>query len=133
MKAERFWPAVGDAVWDRIRDEFTLPDLAVEARFFELTGNPAPLMRQLIRVFIGDGVFCPGFQFREGLPDPAAVAIFGRAMDLAVPHNVFAAWMITPMRSAGNKRPVDALGDTRLLESELAAFADWYRPRPSSG
>lgn len=132
MKAERYWPAVPESIWERIRDEFTLPDLGeVGARFEEMVGESDTLMRQVVRVFIGEGTFCPGFQFKEGLLDPAVLRLFDRALALGVPHNVFAAWMVTPLRALDSARPVDALGQGEQLEAGLAAFADWYRPRPA--
>lgn len=57
--------------------------------------------------------------------------LFDVALDLKVPHNVFAAWMITPQRSMGASGPVDALYQGQELERELAGFADWYRPVPA--
>jgi hypothetical protein len=123
----RFWPAVGDEVWNRIREEFTLPSLEdVAARLS--ADRPMP---QLVRVFIGEGTFCPGFQFLDGEPNPSVLRLFDAAMDLKVPHNVFAAWMVTPLRSHGGARPVDVLDQGQELERELAAFADWYRPVPA--
>ena len=52
------------AVWEEIRNEFALPTLErVRAKLLAETGDPEPVMRQLVRVFIGDGTFCPGYQF----------------------------------------------------------------------
>lgn len=122
-----------ESIWARIRDEFTLPELGeVQLRFQEMVGEPETLMRQVVRVFIGEGTFCPGFQFKDGLLDPAVLRLFKRALELGVPHNVFAAWMITPLRTLDGARPVDGLGQTILLGAELAAFADRYRPHPAS-
>jgi len=53
-------------VWEEIRNEFTLPAVdQVRAKLAAETGDPEPVMRQLVRVFIGDGTFCPGYQFQD--------------------------------------------------------------------
>lgn len=45
---------VPDEVWESIRAEFALPTLEqVRHRLAELVEDPAPVMRQLVRVFIG--------------------------------------------------------------------------------
>jgi hypothetical protein len=77
---------------------FTLPALAqVHRRLSELMEDPEPVMRQLVRVFIDDGTFCPGFQFLPGGQlQPTVTALFSRAMELDIPHNYFTLWMITP-------------------------------------
>jgi hypothetical protein len=49
-------------------------------------------------------------------------------MSLKIPHNVFAAWMISPLPAESRSRPVDILGSTTLLQSSLVAFGDRYRP-----
>jgi hypothetical protein len=128
VKAEPgFWPAVGDDVWGSITSEFGLPPVEdVTTRF---QGRPEP--PQLFRVFIGEGTFCPGFQFRDGEPNPQALRLFDVGMDLKDPHNILAAWMVTPLRSLAGARRVDALHQTAKLERELSAFADWHRPRPA--
>jgi hypothetical protein len=42
-------------------------------------------MRQLVRVFIDDGTFCPGFQFLPGGQlHPNVVDLFRRAMELNI-------------------------------------------------
>ena len=80
---------ISDQTWAAIRNEFTLPTLAqVRRRLSELMEDPEPVMRQLVRVFIGDGTFCPGFQFLPGGQlRPTVVALFQRAMELQIPHN----------------------------------------------
>ncbi|NSX38937.1 hypothetical protein HTS88_21415 [Pseudarthrobacter oxydans] len=132
MKAElpgRFWPAIGDDVWDRIRSEFGLPSLEdVTRRFQASSDQPLP---SFVRVFIGEGTFCPGFQFQDGDPVPAVLRLFDAALELKVPHNVFAAWMVTPVRASGTARPIDVLDRVPELERELAAFADRHRPVPA--
>jgi hypothetical protein len=82
-------------------------------------------------VFIGEGTFCPGFQFLDGEPNPAVLRLFDAALGLEVPHNVFAAWMVAPLRPLGTSRPVDALDQGQQLERELTAFAKWHRPVPA--
>jgi hypothetical protein len=50
--------------------------------------DPDPVMSQLIRIFIGEGTYCPGFQFLpDGQLHPAVVSLFGHAMELKIPHN----------------------------------------------
>lgn len=102
---------ISDDTWERIRIEFTLPSLElVRRRLSELMDDPEPVMRQLVRVFIDDGTFCPGFQFLPGGQlHPAVTALFQRAMELAIPHNYFTVWMVTPSRNLAGTRPVDHL------------------------
>ncbi|GGH99373.1 hypothetical protein ACFFGR_14930 [Arthrobacter liuii] len=97
--------------WDNIRAEFTLPSLdQVRRRLSELMEDPEPIMRQLVRVFIGEGTYCPGFQFLPGGQlQPVVTALFQRAMELKVPHNYFTIWMATPSRALAGTRPVDQL------------------------
>ncbi|KIA73420.1 hypothetical protein ANMWB30_23470 [Arthrobacter sp. MWB30] len=72
--------------------------------------DPAPIMRQLVRVFFPDGIYCPGFQFNADLSlNPVVMTLFKRAMDLKIPHNYFAAWMVTRCPTLRNTRPVDLL------------------------
>lgn len=68
---------------------------------------------------------------------PAGVPGFGELgggqLPLKIPHNVFSAWMVSPLpdvagQSGYGSRPVDHLGNTRQLLDALAAFADKYRP-----
>lgn len=113
------------AVWEEIRNEFTLPTLdQVHAKLSAETGDPEPVMRQLVRVFIGDGTFCPGYQFKDnGQIHPTVRALFTRAMELKIAHNYFGAWMITPSPHLEGRRPVDALnGPTPPLLRALEAF-----------
>lgn len=116
---------VSDEVWESIRAEFALPTHEqVRRRLAELMEDPAPVMRQLVRVFIGEGTYCPGFQFVPGGQlHPAVVSLFGHAMELKVPHNYFTAWMITPSAGLGGSRPVDSLPHLRQLHQALERFA----------
>jgi hypothetical protein len=102
---------ISDQTWARIRTEFTLPTLAqVHRRLSELMEDPESVMRQFVRVFIGDGTFCPGFQFLPGGQLQSTVtALFSRAMELDIPHNYFTVWMITPTNELAGTRPVDHL------------------------
>ncbi|MCB5275494.1 hypothetical protein BJG92_03045 [Arthrobacter sp. SO5] len=115
---------ITDQTWAEIRTEFTLPSLQqVRRRLSELMEDPEPVMRQLVRVFIDDGTYCPGFQFLPGGQlHPAVIELFDRAMELQIPHNYFTLWMITPSRDLAGARPVDHLKDgtaplLRALES----------------
>ncbi|MET3810863.1 hypothetical protein [Arthrobacter sp. UYEF3] len=102
---------INDQTWEAIRAEFTLPTLQqVYRRLSELMEDPEPVMRQLVRVFIDDGTFCPGFQFLpDGQLQTTVTALFRRAMELEIPHNYFTLWMITPSRPLAGTRPVDHL------------------------
>ncbi|MBE4720123.1 hypothetical protein DAD99_18865 [Pseudarthrobacter sp. AB1] len=127
MKAERFWPAVPERIWDSIREEFTLPTSADLEAHFRALGDPEA-MRRAVRVFIGEGTFCPGFQLKDGLLHEPVVRLFDQAMSLKIPHNVFAAWMVSPLPAECRSRPVDILHSMTLLQSTLVAFGDRYRP-----
>jgi hypothetical protein len=116
---------VSDQTWEAIRAEFTLPSLAqVRHRLAELVDDPEPVMQQLVRVFIDDGTYCPGFQFLAGGQlQPTVVDLFQRAMELKIPHNYFTVWMITPCRELAGARPVDVLEDGRApLRGALEAL-----------
>ena len=61
------WPPISDQTWEGIKAEFTLPSMGqVRRRLSELMEDPEPVMQQLVRVFIGEGTFSPGFQFLPG-------------------------------------------------------------------
>jgi hypothetical protein len=102
---------ISDQTWEEIRTEFTLPALEqVRRRLSELMEDPEPVMQQLVRVFIDEGTFCPGFQFLAGGGlHPTVVDLFKRAMELKIPHNYFTVWMVTPAGSLAGSRPVDLL------------------------
>jgi hypothetical protein len=106
---------ISDQTAEAKRAELTLPSLAqVRRRLAELIDDPEPVMQQLVRVFIDDGTYCPGFQFLAGgRLHPTVVDLFQRAMELKIPHNYFTVWMITPSRELGGARPVDVLQDSR--------------------
>jgi hypothetical protein len=132
VRAEpRYWLAVPDRIWDSIREEFTLPTSAELEAHFQALGD-AEAMRRAVRVFIGGGTFCPGFQLKDRLLHEPVARLFEHAMALKVPHNVFSAWMVTPRPGAAGSgsrsRPVDQLDNLPLLQEALAAFADTYRP-----
>jgi hypothetical protein len=116
---------ISDQTWAGIRTEFTLPTLQqVRRRLSELMEDPEPVMRQLVRVFIDDGTFCPGFQFLPGGQlRPTVVALFQCAMELQIPHNYFTLWMVTPSRALAEARPVDHLkGDPAPLLRALESY-----------
>ncbi|MFM9432222.1 hypothetical protein [Arthrobacter sp. MP_2.3] len=118
-------PPITDQTWEEIRAEFSLPTLQqVRRRLSELMEDPEPVMRQLVRVFIDDGTYCPGFQFLPGGQlHPTVTALFRRAMELGIPHNYFTAWMINPSRDLAGARPVGHLkGGPAPLWRALEAF-----------
>ena len=116
------WQPISDQVWDGIRAEFTLPAVGqVHQRLSELMEDPEPVMQQLVRVFIDEGTYCPGFQFRPDLTlEPVVVALFERAMELGIPHNL-ALWMMVPSPVLQGSRPVDLRGsaDSSILHAAL--------------
>lgn len=116
---------ISDQTWDALRTEFTLPSLEqVRARLSEIMEDPEPLMQQLVRVFVGDGTFCPGFQFIDrGHLHPTVTGLFRHAMDLRIPHNYFTVWLITPARELHSARPVDSLHRPQELHQALEGFA----------
>lgn len=120
------WQPISEQVWDGIRAEFTLPAVGqVHQRLSELMEDPEPVMEQLARVFIGEGTFCPGFQFLPGGQlHPVVRDLFERAMALKIPHNCFAVWMVSPSKPLSGSRPVDLLeGPRPPLFRALDAFA----------
>ncbi|WP_461189099.1 hypothetical protein [Arthrobacter sp. Z4-13] len=128
VRAEpHYWPAVPEHIWDSIREEFTLPPASELEAHFQAIGEPEA-MRRAVRVFIGDGTFCPGFQLKDGLFHEPVLRLFAHAMALKIPHNVFAAWMVSPLAAAGGSRPVDMPDSLTLLQNSMAAFGDRYRP-----
>lgn len=123
---------ISDQTWEAIRAEFALPALAhVRHRFAELIDDPEPVMQQLVRVFIDDGTYCPGFQFLAGGQlQPTVVDLFQWAMELKIPHNYFTLWMITPSRELGGSRPVDLLRNSPVpLLLALDGFGARLAPR----
>lgn len=60
VKAERFWPAVPEHIWDSIREEFTLPTAADLETHCQSLGDPEA-MRRAVRVFLSglSRVGCP--------------------------------------------------------------------------
>jgi hypothetical protein len=125
--AERFWPAVPEHIWDSIREEFTLPAAADMEAHFQSLGDPEA-MRRAVRVFSGEETFCPGFQLKDGIFHEPVLRLFDRAMALKIPHNVFAAWMVSRLPAESCSRPVDMLDSMALLQNFLAAFGERYRP-----
>lgn len=110
MPANPYRSPIPDQLWDRTRDEFGLPDLEqVRERLSAVHENPEPAMQQLVRVFIDDeGTFCPGYQFRADLSlHPVVTGLFERALELRIPHNYFALWMMVPSPALDGRRPVD--------------------------
>ena len=110
VPADLYRSPVPEQLWERIRNEFHLPSLEqVRERLAAIHEDPEPMMRQLVRVFIDDeGTYCPGFQFFPDLTlDPVVVELFERAMELRIPHNYFALWMMVPSPVLHGARPVD--------------------------
>ncbi|ASN19495.1 hypothetical protein CGK93_07190 [Arthrobacter sp. YN] len=114
--------------------EFGLPSLErVRSRLAQIYEDPEPVMQQVVRVFSADGTYCPGFQFREDLSfHPAVMGLFVRAMALRIPHNYFAAWMVTGCPALRGARPVDLLD--RLGSAVLiAALERSFEPGAGGG
>lgn len=128
MPADLYRSPIPPQLWNAIREEFGLPTLAhVRKRLESLSPDAEPVLRQLVRVFIDEGTFCPGFQFqRDRSLDPVVVRLFQRAIELRIPHNYFALWMMTPCHALGGARPVDRRKEIHgpallaALESTLA-------------
>jgi len=109
MPTEPYRSPIPPQLWDAIRDEFGLPALGqVRERLEAASPDAEPVLRQLVRVFIDEGTFCPGFQF---LPDmslnPMILRLFQRSIELQIPHNYFALWMMTCCPALGGARPAD--------------------------
>lgn len=123
MPADLYRSPVPEQLWGRIRKEFQLPSLEqVRERFSAVREDPEPVMRQVVRIFLDGGTYCPGYQFRSDLTlESVVVALFERAMELRVPHNYFALWMMVPSPALRGKRPVDLRrsGDALALLSGL--------------
>ncbi len=112
-------------VWEAIGAEFGLPsDKQVRARLEQLKPDPEPVMRKLVRVFIGAETLCPGYQFTDSLEvQPAVLILFARAMELRIAHNYFSAWMVTPSPERESRRPIDLIhSPTPPLLRALASF-----------
>ena len=109
MPADLYRSPVPEQLWERIRNEFHLPSLEqVRERFSAVQEDPEPVMRELVRVFLDGGTYCPGYQFRPDLTlEPVVVELFKRAMELRIPHNYFALWMMVPSPALQGSRPVD--------------------------
>ena len=131
VKAERFWPVVPEHIWDSIREEFTLPTAADLETHFQSLDDPEAI-RRAVRVFIGEGTFCPGFQLKDGHFHEPVLCLFDQAMSLKIPHNVFAAWMVSRLPAGSGSRPVDLVDSMALLQNSLADFGDRYRPVDNS-
>lgn len=128
MPTEPYRSPIPSQLWDTIRDEFGLPTLdQVRERLDTRFPDPEPVLRQLVRVFIDEGTFCPVFQFQSDMSlNPVIAALFQRAMQLRIPHNYFALWMMTPCHALDGIRPVDRRQEQHqaallsALESTLA-------------
>lgn len=109
MPPDLYRAPVPDQLWERTKSEFGLPSLEqVQERLATGPVYPGPIMRRLFRVFIDEDTFCPGYQF---LPDrslnPVVTGLFERSMELRIPHNYFALWMMIPSPTLDGRRPVD--------------------------
>ncbi|MCY1676854.1 hypothetical protein OVA06_19475 [Pseudarthrobacter sp. SL88] len=128
MPTHLYRSPVPEQLWNRIRDEFTLPTLEqVRERFAAVHEDPEPATRQLIRVFIDEETYCPGFQFHPDLSlNPVVVRVFERAMELRIPHNYFALWMMVRSPDLHGRRPVDLrnAGDPSPLLGALGQIRD---------
>lgn len=82
------------------------------------------MLRQLVRVFIDEGTFCTGFQFlADRSLSPVVMALFQRAIELRIPHNYFALWMMAPCHALDGARPVDRPALLAALASTLGRAA----------
>lgn len=128
MPTDPYRAPIPPQLWETIRDEFGLPTLGqVRDRLEAGSPGPEPVLRQLVRVFIDEGTFCPGFQFQPDMSlDPVIAGLFQRAMLLRIPHNYFALWTMTPCHALDGARPVDRCQEQHqaallsALESTLA-------------
>lgn len=109
MPADPYRSPIPSQLWDTIRYEFGQPTLdQVRERLDTRFPDPEPVLRQLVRVFTDEGTFCPGFQFQpDRSVNPVIASLFQRAMQLRIPHNYFALWMMTPCHALDGIRPVD--------------------------
>ncbi|MEC3853193.1 hypothetical protein [Paenarthrobacter ureafaciens] len=97
-------------LWQRIREEFGLPTQDQVRERLTAFQDPEPVMRRMARVFVDQETYCPGYQFRPDLSlNPVVVGLFERAMELRIPHNYLALWMMTPCPALRGSRPVDRL------------------------
>lgn len=123
MPADLYRSPVPEQLWERIRNEFHLPSLEqVHERLSAIHEDPEPAMRQLARVFMVGGTYCPGYQFEPDLTlNPVVGGLFERAMELRIPHNYFALWMMVPSPALQGTRPVDLRrsGKASLLQTAL--------------
>lgn len=119
MPVDLYRSPVPEQLWERIRNEFHLPSLEqVRERLSAIYEDPEPVMSQVVRIFLDGGTYCPGYQFRpDQTLEPVVVALFERAMELRIPHNYFALWMMVPSPALQGKRPVDLRrsGDPSVL------------------
>ncbi|BCW86650.1 hypothetical protein NicSoilE8_43230 (plasmid) [Arthrobacter sp. NicSoilE8] len=128
MPAALYRSPIPDRLWDRTRDEFGLPGLEqVRERLSAVHEDPEPVIQQLVRVFVGEGTFCPGYQFRADLSlNPVVGGLFKRALELRIPHNYFALWMMVPSPALDGRRPVDLrdVRDPSPLRAALGMILD---------
>lgn len=120
-------------MWENIRAEFGLPTLdQVRARLTSIHPDPEPVMRELVRIFLGTETLCPGYQFTDTLTvKPAVKVLFARAMELRIAHNYFTAWITTPSPDLEGRRPVDLLHiPTPPLLRGLENFREQRVPAP---
>jgi hypothetical protein len=122
---------VPDEMWAALHREFGLPSLKQMRARLSALPDPEPVLQSVIRVFIDDGTYCPGFQFTAtGHLDSRVTALFRAAMSAGVPHNYFALWMMTPARELSGNRPVDRLDETSRLVQLLRTGARVAPVRP---
>jgi hypothetical protein len=117
---------VPDEMWRALRNEFGLPSLEQVQTRLRALPDPELVLQSLVRVFIDDGTFCPGFQFRpDGHLDSRVTTIFRAAMEAKVPHNYFALWMMSSTPELSGARPVDRLNATGRLIRLLQAAPEF--------
>ena len=87
------------------------------------------MLRQLVRVFIEEGTYGPGFQFLpDGQLHPAVVSLFRHAMELKIPHNYFTSSTSRPRSRYVQGDPLPPDGSTIAYQGKQIASAHKNAP-----